>query len=272
MSSRKVLFIAQEMTPYVDESVVSLEGRMLPQALQEFGREIRTFMPKWGAINERRNQLHEVIRLSGMNIVIDDTDHPLIIKVASIPSARMQVYFIDNDDYFKKRGMATDADGKDYSDNMERAVFYARGVMETVKKLRWTPDVIYCQGWMSLVTAFYVKTAYSEEPSFTNAKVITAFNNELPDFTLTDRPVEEVSFRSANEKVLQEAGIDLTQKDGLARLAVAFSDGIVEATPGAASELATFAAEKNCPILTLPEEISEKANAVNGFIDTLLGA
>ena len=144
--ANKVLFITQEITPYVSESEMSLVGRNLPQAIQEKGREIRTFMPKWGNINERRNQLHEVIRLSGMNIIIDDTDHPLIIKVASIGAARMQVYFIDNDDYFLKRGMMCDDENNEYADNIERAVFFARGVLETVKKLRWVPDVVHCQG------------------------------------------------------------------------------------------------------------------------------
>ena len=134
--ANKVLFITQEIIPYVDESEMSAAGRKLPQAIQEKGREIRTFMPKWGNVNERRNQLHEVIRLSGMNLIIDDTDHPLIIKVASIQAARMQVYFIDNDDYFQNRLMATDEEGKEYEDNDERAIFYARGVLETVKKLR----------------------------------------------------------------------------------------------------------------------------------------
>ena len=148
MKVNKVLFITQEITPYVSESEMSNTGRYLPQGIQERGREIRTFMPKWGNVNERRNQLHEVIRLSGMNLIIDDTDHPLIIKVASIQSARMQVYFIDNDDYFQHRQILTDENGEEYNDNEERAIFYARGVLETVKKLRWCPDVIHCQGWM----------------------------------------------------------------------------------------------------------------------------
>ena len=144
--ANKVLFITQEITPYVSESEMANIGRNLPQAIQEKGREIRTFMPKWGNINERRNQLHEVIRLSGMNLIIDDTDHPLIIKVASIQSARMQVYFIDNDDYFQNRMQTADENGVEYDDNDSRAVFYARGVLETVKKLRWCPDVIHCHG------------------------------------------------------------------------------------------------------------------------------
>ena len=166
--AKKVLFINQEITPYVPETNMSIMGRDLPQKAQEAGLEIRTFMPKWGNINERRGQLHEVIRLSGMNLIIDDTDHPLIIKVASIPQSRIQVYFIDNDDYFTKRQMTTDEAGEEYADNGERAIFFARGVLETVKKLRWTPDIIHCQGWMSAVVPFYIKKAYHEEPSFAN--------------------------------------------------------------------------------------------------------
>ena len=144
--AKKVLFINQEINPYVAESRMSVMGHELPQKMAEAGFEIRTFMPKWGIINERRGQLHEVIRLSGMNLIIDDTDHPLIIKVASIPTTRQQIYFIDNDDYFSNRQMGADENGKEYEDNGERAIFYARGVLETVKKLRWQPDVIVCQG------------------------------------------------------------------------------------------------------------------------------
>ena len=172
MSAKKVLFITQEITPYVPESELSLIGQNLPQAIQDKGREIRTFMPKWGIINERRNQLHEVIRLSGMNLIIDDTDHPLIIKVASVQAARRQIYFFDNDDYFQHRLMTTDENGNEYEDNGERAIFYARGVLETVKKLRWCPDVIHCHGWMSAVVPLYIKKAYYDEPSFRDSKVV----------------------------------------------------------------------------------------------------
>ena len=170
--AKKILFITQEIAPYVPDSPMTKIGRELPQAIQEKSREIRTFMPKWGIINERRNQLHEVIRLSGMNLIIDETDHPLIIKVASITSSRMQVYFIDNDDYFGKRGMSRDEQKQEYSDNAERAVFYARGVLETVKKLRWTPEIIHCQGWMSSIIPYYIKTAYADEPSFRDCRIV----------------------------------------------------------------------------------------------------
>ena len=129
---KKVLFINQEITPYVPDTEMSLMGNLMPQKMQDAGYEIRTFMPKWGTINERRGQLHEVIRLSGMNLIIDDMDHPLIIKVATIPQTRIQVYFIDNEDYFQKRKMTADENGNDYADNGERAIFFARGVLETV--------------------------------------------------------------------------------------------------------------------------------------------
>src|SRR5512138_1560307 len=161
MESRKVLFISQEITPYLGETKLSKIGRYLPQGIQERGKEIRTFMPRYGCINERRNQLHEVIRLSGMNLIIDDTDHPLIIKVASIQSARMQIYFIDNDDYFQRKGTVADDDGSEYADNDERCIFFARGVLETVKKLRWTPDIIHCHGWITALAPLYIKKVYN---------------------------------------------------------------------------------------------------------------
>ena len=180
-NAKKILFVTQEMLPFVPETDMARMGRFLPEAVQEKSREIRSFMPKWGIINERRNQLHEVIRLSGINIVVDDTDHPLVIKVASIPSARMQIYFIDNDDFFTGRRLSTNDGGKAYEDNAERAAFYARGVLETIKKLKWSPDIIHCQGWMSGFLPLYVKTAYAEEPSFRDCRVI--FTPEAKPFT-----------------------------------------------------------------------------------------
>ena len=172
-------------------------GKALPQVMQENGHEIRTFMPKWGVINERRGQLHEVIRLSGMNLIIDDTDHPLIIKVASIAQTRIQVYFIDNDDYFSKRQMTVDEKGTDYSDNGERAIFFARGVLETVKKLRWVPDIIHVQGWMGAVIPLYIKTAYHEEPSFANTKVVTSLFTKSLNSNLGSNFKKCVEFREA---------------------------------------------------------------------------
>lgn len=270
MNSKKVLFITQEMIPYVPESAMALDGRKLPQALQEKGCEIRTFMPRWGIINERRNQLHEVIRLSGMNIIIDDTDHPLIIKVASIQAARMQVYFIDNDDYFHKRAMFADESGKEYDDNIERAIFYARGVLETVKKLRWCPDVIYCQGWISAVVPFYIRKAYADEPSFANTKVVSSIYGEMPDASLVERFAESLEFRDANAKELEKANIDLKVKDSLGRLAIAFSDGVIEGEAGKADELLAYAESLSKPILKAPTD-EDKADAYKAFIDQIAG-
>lgn len=157
MAKKRVLFISQEIVPYLPESEMANIGRFLPQGIQDKGKEIRTFMPRYGCINERRNQLHEVIRLSGMNLIINDTDHPLIIKVASIQAARMQVYFIDNEDYFQRKHTISDEEGNFFPDNDERSIFFARGVFETVRKLRWAPDLIYCQGWFTALVPLYLK-------------------------------------------------------------------------------------------------------------------
>lgn len=170
--SNKILYVCEQICPYLPENPDSLLCRTLLQAMQERGNEIRTFMPRYGLVNERRNQLHEVIRLSGMNLIIDDSDHQLIIKVASIPSARVQIYFIDNDDYFKRKATLTDEDGNSFEDNDERAIFYARGVLETVKKLRWQPSIVHCHGWFSAVTPICLRNSYMENPLFKDTKIV----------------------------------------------------------------------------------------------------
>ncbi|MCC7232138.1 MAG: glycogen/starch synthase [Bacteroidia bacterium] len=172
MKKAKVLFVSQEIVPFLEVTEVSKIARHLPQGIQEKGKEIRTFMPRFGVINERRNQLHEVIRLSGMNLIIDDSDHPLIIKVASIQSARMQVYFIDNEEYFQRKMIFRDAKKKFFKDNEDRMVFFCRGVLETVKKLGWAPDVIHCHGWMTSLIPFFVKTGYKDDPMFRNSRIV----------------------------------------------------------------------------------------------------
>ncbi len=267
--AKKVLFIAQELSPYVPESPMATIGRNLPQTMQESGCEIRTFMPKWGIINERRNQLHEVIRLSGMNIVIDDMDHPLIIKVASISAARMQVYFIDNDDFFHKRQMLADEDGSEYADNLQRAVFFARGVLETLKKLRWNPDIIYCQGWMSAIVPLYVKTAYREETAFLNSKVVFAPFEQMPTMPF-ERFVENVNFRSADAQELAQTGIDFTQADALSRLAVSYSDGLILNGKPAAEDIISAAQAKNIPVLEHTAE-TNISDAYSNFFDQVIG-
>jgi starch synthase len=150
------------MTPFLNESPVATVSRFLPQAIQEKDHEIRVLVPRFGVINERRNRLHEVVRLSGINISIDDKDNPLMIKVASIPEARMQVYFLDNEDYFHRKFIYTDEKNKFFDDNDERVIFFCKGVLETVKKLGWAPDIIHCQGWMTSLIPVYLKTIYKD--------------------------------------------------------------------------------------------------------------
>ena len=265
MAKKKILFINQEISPYVPDNSLSLMGKSLPQAIQECNHEIRTFMPKWGTINERRGQLHEVIRLSGMNLIINDTDHPLIIKVASIPSAKIQVYFIDNDDYFGKRLMEKDEQGEEYTDNGERAIFFARGVLETVKKLRWVPDIIHCQGWMSAIVPMYVKTAYHDEPSFAEAKVVTSLFSQELDKNLGTDFKKCLEFRDANEEVLKgyKENFDLLE---LSKMAIDYSDGIVQAEEVVNDKLLAYAKEKNIPILNYSEQVAEECEA---FYDRL---
>lgn len=246
--AKKILFITQEMTPYVPTSELATLGRELPQAMQESGHEIRTFMPKWGCINERRNQLHEVIRLSGMNLIIDDTDHPLIIKVASIQQARMQVYFIDNEDYFLKRRMARDENGEEYDDNGERAIFYARGVLETVKKLRWTPDIIHCQGWMASIVPLYVKTAYKDEPSFSNSKVIFTLTSDILQKPMGKNFNNCITFRDVNASMLNDLSEEPLCSE-LNKLAIKYSDGLTLPRLDGLEEYAEYAKERKIPIL-----------------------
>lgn len=248
MKANKVLFITQEITPYVPESEMANIGRYLPQAIQEKGREIRTFMPKWGNINERRNQLHEVIRLSGMNLIIDDTDHPLIIKVASIQSARMQVYFIDNDDYFQNRLQKTDENGIEYSDNDSRAIFYARGVLETVKKLRWCPDIIHCHGWMTALAPLYIKTAYKEEPSFRDSKVIFSIYEDDFKSKFNDDFISKLALKGVEENDIKsiKKPVDYTE---LMKLALSYSDGIIQNSEKVNKDVMNFGKELGVPIL-----------------------
>ena len=265
--AKKILFINQEISPYVSDSEMSTMGKKLPQLLQEKGSDIRTFMPKWGNINERRGQLHEVIRLSGMNLIINETDHPLIIKVASIPQTRIQVYFIDNDDYFTKRMMGKDENGVDYPDNGERAIFFARGVLETVKKLRWVPDIIVCQGWMTAVIPLYVKTAYSEEPSFASTKVITTLFGNLYDAIVCDDFRDCIAFRDVDGSVLDNYPENIGYDD-LAKLAIQYSDGIIEASPEIDASVVEFAQNSGKPLLKYPGD--DLGQAYADFYNALL--
>ncbi len=266
MKANKILFITQEITPYVPQSQMSVTGRELPQYIQETGREIRTFMPKWGIINERRNQLHEVIRLSGMNLIIDDTDHPLIIKVASIQAARMQVYFIDNDDYFQHRQMVADENGEEYNDNDERAIFYARGVLETVKKLRWCPEVIHCHGWMSALAPLYIKKAYCDEPSFRDTKIIYSTYGTDFQSAIREDLGARVTLKGIDEndiKILNSAQNCLD----IEKIAIAYSDGLTMNSENAKQELADYARKLNKPVLEYQADDQMFKDACSKFYD-----
>ena len=267
----RVLFVNSEIFPYMPETDIAVSGRFLPQGIQESGKEIRSFMPRYGTINERRNQLHEVIRLSGMNLVINNADRPLVIKVSSISSARMQVYFIDNEDYFHRKFIYRDAEGKEFKDNDERAIFFARGVLETVKKLRWKPDIVHCQGWISHFLPLYLKKVYHEDPIFTEAKVVLSLYNERLDARFSDNLAEKMMTEnlSAGDVTV------LAQPDGinLAKLAIQYADGIIAGEPAIDPQLAAFARERGIPVLPyvpITKEGGPYVRQYNEFYDDLL--
>lgn len=269
MKAKKVLFISQEMLPYMDATQMAYINRQLPQAIQTEGCEIRIFMPRWGVINERRNQLHEVIRLSGMNIIINDTDHPLIIKVASVPQSRMQVYFIDNDDFFKGREVLSDAKGKEYPDNFERAVFFARGVIETVRKLYWVPDIIVCQGWAASLAPLLMKTAYREEPPFISSKVVFQLDAVCPKDPPQANLEACIMQRGVDMEEIKSLGIDLMQPGSPMRLAVKYSDAVVQAVGGAMPDLVKEAEAEGKPVLRI-KDIKKLRETYTTFFDSLL--
>ena len=189
-TKKRILFIAHEMSPYMELTDYAGILNELVVKSNEANMEVRVIMPRFGVINERRHRLHEVVRLSGINVIIDNDDHPLLIKVASLPSARLQVYFMDNEDFFKRKHVFHDADGKWFDDNGLRTVFFCKGALETVKKFGWPPDIIHCSGWMTSLIPMYLKTAYKKEPVFANSKSIytlqeSTFREKLEDSFLT---------------------------------------------------------------------------------------
>ncbi|MCI6628463.1 MAG: glycogen/starch synthase [Bacteroidales bacterium] len=269
-SVKKVLFVCSEIYPYLPESEIATIGRYLPQGTQERKREIRSFMPRYGCINERKNQLHEVIRLSGMNMVISDIDRPLIIKVASIAAAHTQVYFIDNEDYFKRKQLERDDKGVFFEDNDERAIFFARGVLETVKKLRWAPDVIHCHGWISHLLPVYLKKAYKDDPIFTNSKVVISFYNNVPNETFDKNFIEKALFGGVGEKELDL----LKEPNGinLAKLAAKYADGAIMVGDGIPSSLVSYCRDRGLSVLkSKSKSISDGSYIAeyNAFYDQL---
>ena len=247
---KRILFISQEITPYLaEENPIRLLNRQLPEYFQAHGYETRTFMPKFGEINERRNQLHEVIRLSGMNLIIEDSDHPLLIKVASIQTARIQIYFIDNDDLFHRRKGVSDDNGVEYADNDDRVIFYARGVIETVKKLRWTPDVILCSGWMSSLAPLYLKKAFNDEPFFAKSKVVLMLDDNEYQKPFSTKFSDKLRIDGITNTDVRSIADFPVGYEELLRLAVDYSDAIVYATPKVNQRVANYAETKGKPIL-----------------------
>lgn len=261
---KHVLFVTQEIYPYLEEETpVRVLNRKLPQACQENGIETRTFMPKYGEINERRNQLHEVIRLSGINLVIGETDHPLLLKVASIQSARIQIYFIDNDDYFHRRRGLADESGVEYADNDERCIFFARGTLETIQKLRWTPNVVYCSGWMSALTPLYLRRAFSDTPFFSQSKIVVALDGsryEKPFGTDFATKMITRGLKAADVAALQNKEIGYID---LMKFALDHADAFAVQTADVDPELIAYAREKGLPELAYAE--GDTASSVDFF-------
>ncbi len=253
MSKKKVLIVTQEMHPYTALSQVSEIARKLPQYAHEKGMEIRLLMPRFGVINERRHRLHEVVRLSGMNIIVDDDDYPLIIKVASLPDVRIQVYFLDNEDFFKRKAMFEGEDGKPFEDNMDRMIFFCKGVVETVKKFGWPPDIIHCHGWMTSLIPLFIREAYKTEPLFQRSKIIYSAYNEAISATFNESFFDKASINNLKEEDLSSFKTD--SKISLTKGAMQSSDGVIigdEEIAGLVKELSAEYSE--LPILETSTE------------------
>ena len=263
MKKTRVLYVSQEITPFLPKNELSEVSRNLPQGIHEKGKEIRVFMPKYGSINERRHQLHEVIRLSGMNLVVNDTDHPLIIKVASIPTARMQVYFIDNEDYFQRKSVLSDKNGKFHKDNDERSIFFCRGVLETVKKLGWAPDVIHCHGWFTSFLPLYLKKFYNEDPHFADSKVVFSAYSRDFDGKLDKKVADKIKFDGFSDEDLGELKNGDVDFETLTKFAFKYSDGIIEASDDLSEGIKTEIEGTDKPKLAY----CDPANCVKNYSD-----
>lgn len=268
MKKKKILCISQETTPYFAESTITNTARINAQALQEKGAEVRNFMPKYGSINERRHQLHEVLRLSGMNIVINDNDQPLIIKVASIPPTRMQMYFIDNDDFFNRKTITTNEDGSMFEDNDERMLFFARGVLETTKKLGWTPDLIVCSGWLSAMMPLLIKTMYKDEPVLNQAKIVYLLNDEPFEGSLDKNCSKKIEMQGINKKFITLLK-DPTYVN-VSKLAIQYADAVVIKNTNVDSDIISYIHSENKPVVSVEDATEEVGGILEAFYKELL--
>lgn len=260
MNGKKILFVSSELVPYLPENEVSLMSYETPKMVNSNGGQIRIFMPRFGNINERRHQLHEVIRLSGMNLVINDMDMPLIIKVASIPKERIQVYFIDNEEYFKRKATFADENGNLFPDNDERAIFFAKGVVETVKKLNWSPDIIHVHGWMASLLPLYLKQYYADEPLFADSKIVTSVYGKGFEGDLDENMQKKINFDGVSEEKIQ--ALSTPNYNNLLKVAVDFSDAVILATEDLPEDLEKHIANLQKPVLPyVPLQEFEEAYA-----------
>lgn len=251
MAKKRILFISQEINPYLPANPVSSFGRLLPQQIHGREYEVRTFMPKYGSVNERRNQLHEVIRLSGMNIIINDNDYPLIIKVASLQPARIQVYFIDNDDYFQKLDSDNDIIGSNRPDNDERVIFFARGTVETVKKLRWEPEIIHCSGWMTAINPMFLRKMFITEPSYANCKIVYDTLDVALDAPLDSEIIRKLKEDGIAAKELAKFKDIEADTDLLHIMAIEYADGVIFRKEPSGKVL-DFIKKKGTPYIVIP--------------------
>lgn len=262
MKDKRILYVSSEVIPYLPETEISAMSFEAPRMVQSLGGQIRIFMPRYGNINERRHQLHEVIRLSGMNLVINDLDMPLIIKVASIPKERMQVYFIDNEDYFKRKATLTDEDGKLYTDNDERAIFFAKGVIETVKKLNWAPDIIHVHGWLASLLPLYLRNYYGNEPLFSDSKIVTSVYGHGFENTLDPQLQNKVLFDGLEPETV--AHLAAPTYANLMKTAIDNSDAVIKAGAELPTELDAYLERIDKPILDYKSK-EEFAQAYQDF-------
>jgi len=247
MEDKRILYVSSEVVPYLAENEVSLLSYDVPKMINDQGGQIRIFMPRYGNINERRHQLHEVIRLSGMNLVVNDLDMPLIIKVASIPKERIQVYFIDNDEYFKRKATFSDEEGVLYPDNDERAIFFAKGVVETVKKLNWVPDIIHVHGWMASLLPIYMKHYYKDEALFSETKIVTSVYSQSFEGSLDAELINKIKFDGVPQDAIQE--LELPNYENLIKAAINHSDGVIIASENVSGSLTKFIQSSEKPFL-----------------------
>ncbi|WP_242203810.1 glycogen/starch synthase [Aestuariivivens insulae] len=265
MKDKRILYVSSEVVPYLPETEISSMSFEAPRLVNQQGGQIRIFMPRYGNINERRHQLHEVIRLSGINLVINDLDMPLIIKVASIPKERIQVYFIDNDEYFKRKATLTDEDGKLFSDNDERAIFFAKGVIETVKKLNWSPDVIHVHGWLASLLPLYLKEYYKDEPLFNESKIVTSIYNQSFDNTLNKDMFNKIKFDNINDEAIKP--LEEPSYNNLMKVAIDYSDALIIGSETIPETLDTYLKDSKKPVLEHKSR-DEFGDAYTTFLNT----